>query len=42
MAHHGRRIDPAAYNRRPLVQRFKGWMAYAVMRLALLVTGQRY
>lgn len=42
MAHQGRRIDPAAYSRRPLLQRFKGWMAYAVMRLALLVTGQRY
>jgi cardiolipin synthase A/B len=42
MAHHGQRIDPAAYSRRPLMQRFKGWMAYAVMRLALLVTGQRY
>ena len=42
MAHHGRRIDPMAYSRRPLVQRLKGWMAYAVVRLALLVTGQRY
>jgi cardiolipin synthase A/B len=42
MAHHGQRIDPAAYSRRPLLQRFKGWLAYAVMRLALVVTGQRY
>ena len=42
MAHHGRRIDPMAYSRRPLSQRLKGWMAYAAMRLALLVTGQRY
>jgi cardiolipin synthase A/B len=42
MANHGQRIDPAAYSRRPLTQRFKGWMAYTVMRLALLVTGQRY
>ena len=39
---HGRRIDPAIYNRRPLGQRLRGWVAYTLMRLALLVTGQRY
>ena len=42
VAHHGRRIDPAAYSRRPLRQRVLNWLAYALMRLALLLTGQRY
>lgn len=42
MASHGRRMDPAEHGRRPLGQRLRGWMAYALMRLALLVTGQRY
>ena len=42
VAHHGRRIDPAAYSRRPLRQRLLNWGAYALMRLALLLTGQRY
>ncbi len=42
IARHGRRIDPAVYSRRPLGQRLVGWMAYALMRLALVVTGQRY
>ena len=42
MASHGQRMDPAAYSHRPLSQRLQGWIAYALMRLALLVTGQRY
>ncbi|MDP2255653.1 MAG: cardiolipin synthase ClsB [Polaromonas sp.] len=42
MATQGRRMDPAAYSQRPLGQRLQGWLAYALMRLALLVTGQRY
>jgi len=42
MASHGQRMDPAAYSHRPLGQRLQGWVAYALMRLALLVTGQRY
>jgi cardiolipin synthase len=42
MAGHGRRIDPTAYSHRPLGQRLRGWLAYALMRLALLVIGQRY
>ncbi len=42
VAHHGVRIDPAIYSQRPLGQRIQGWMAYALMRLALLLTGQRY
>lgn len=39
---HGRRMEPVVYSQRPLRQRLQGWMAYALMRLALLVTGQRY
>ena len=42
MTSHGRRIDPTAYSRRPLGQRLRGWLAYALVRLALLVIGQRY
>ena len=42
VASHGQRMDPASYSRRPLGQRLQGWTAYALMRLALLVTGQRY
>ncbi len=38
----GRFIDPAIYSDRPLGQRVRGWMAYALMRLALMLTGQRY
>lgn len=40
--HHGTPIDPCAYSQRPLVRRIQGWMAYALMRLALMLTGQRY
>jgi cardiolipin synthase len=39
---HGQRMDPAVYSQRPLLQRFQGWIAYTLMRLALFVTGQRY
>jgi len=42
VARHGVRIDPARHGRRPLGERLRGWMAYALMRLALLLTGQRY
>ncbi|MDB5885245.1 MAG: phospholipase D/Transphosphatidylase [Polaromonas sp.] len=42
VAHHGFRIDPATYSRRPLGRRIQGWIAYALMRLALMLTGQRY
>ena len=42
LASHGQRMDPASYGQRPLGQRLQGWLAYALMRLALLVTGQRY
>ena len=39
---HGTRMDPAVYSQRPLGQRLRGWLAYALMRLALFVTGHRY
>ena len=42
MASHGRRLDPAVYSRRPVRQRILDHIAHALMRLALLVTGQRY
>ncbi|MDQ3057981.1 MAG: cardiolipin synthase ClsB [Pseudomonadota bacterium] len=42
MATHGQRMEPAAYGQRPWAQRFQGWMAYGLMRLALFLTGQRY
>ncbi len=42
MASHGLHLDPAVYSQRPLRQRILDHIAYALMRLALLVTGQRY
>jgi cardiolipin synthase len=42
MASEGLRMDPAVYSRRPLRQRVLDYIAYALMRLALLVAGQRY
>lgn len=42
VANHGERINPAVYSQRSLIMRVKGWIAYALMRLALLLTGQRY
>ena len=42
VAHHGERIDPAHYKNRGLGLRIQGWMAYALMRLALVLAGQRY
>ena len=42
IAGHGRRLDPASYSRRPLQQRVLDHFAYALMRLAIFVTGQRY
>ena len=42
VATHGQRMDPEAYSQRPLGQRLQGWLAYALMRLALLLAGQRY
>jgi len=42
MVTQGRRMEPAAHSHRPLGQRLRGWVAYALVRLALLVAGQRY
>ena len=42
IAGHGRRLDPLAYSRRPLGQRMLDHVAYAVMRLAIFIAGQRY
>ena len=38
----GRRVDPASYMRRPLPARALNWVAYALMRIALFATGNRY
>ncbi len=38
----GRRVDPATYMRRPLLARGLNWVAYAMMRIALFATGNRY
>jgi cardiolipin synthase len=42
IAHQGRRIDPEAYMQRPVLTRALNWVAYTLMRFALLVTGNRY
>ena len=42
MARQGVRVEPAMYSQRPVRQRVLGYIAYALMRLALLVAGQRY
>ena len=38
----GVRLDPDIYSRRPWRQRVLDYIAYALMRLALLIAGQRY
>ncbi|HQR98727.1 MULTISPECIES: cardiolipin synthase ClsB [unclassified Polaromonas] len=38
----GVRLDPDIYSRRPWRQRALDYIAYALMRLALLIAGQRY
>ncbi len=42
IAGHGRRVEPVEYNGRPWRQRLLDLAAYALMRLALLLAGQRY
>ena len=39
---HGRRVDQAAHLKRPLPMRTLDWLAYAMMRAAVVVNGQRY
>ncbi len=38
----GRRVDPAAHGERPWRSRVLNWMAYAMMRFAILVNGKKY
>jgi cardiolipin synthase A/B len=40
--HQGRRVDPEAHMQRSLWTRALSWVAYALMRMALLVVGKRY
>ncbi|MEO8804733.1 MAG: cardiolipin synthase ClsB [Burkholderiaceae bacterium] len=42
IAHHGRPVDPAEHERRPIVRRGLTWVAYGLMRMLLLVSGKRY
>ena len=42
IASHGRRMEAVTYSQRPIRQRLLDAVAYALMRLALLLTGQRY
>ena len=38
----GRRVGHAEHQRRPYAARALTWIAYALMRVALLITGKRY
>ncbi|MBX3604278.1 MAG: cardiolipin synthase ClsB [Piscinibacter sp.] len=38
----GREVDEHTHRRRPLLTRIGNWVAYGLMRVALLVTGKRY
>lgn len=42
MQSEGRRMDPAAFARRPLRQRIGEWAAFVLMRIALAVQGKKY
>ena len=42
IASQGRKIDPAAYGKRPFGQRILGHVAYALMRFGIWIVGQRY
>ena len=42
IAEHGVRVEPAAHMSRPAAVRALNWIAYALMRMALLITGKRY
>ena len=42
VAHQGRRVDPQAHMQRPVSTRALTWVAYGLMRFALLLTGNRY
>ena len=42
MAHQGRRVEPDAHLQRPFSTRVLTWVAYGLMRFALLLTRNRY
>ena len=42
IAHQGQPVLPEAYARRSLATRALGWLAYGLMRFALLIAGKRY
>ena len=42
IAHQGRRVDPAAHDKRAFTPRALAWGAYGAMRVALFLTGKRY
>lgn len=42
IAHQGRRVAPDAHLRRSLATRLANWLAYAGMRLMILIAGKRY
>jgi cardiolipin synthase A/B len=42
IAHQGRRVEPEDHLQRPFTTRVLTWVAYGLMRFALLLTGNRY
>jgi cardiolipin synthase A/B len=42
MSQQGRRVEPASHLQRPFTTRMASWVAYGLMRLALMLTGKRY
>lgn len=42
IAHQGRRVEPGAHASRPWSTRVLNWVAYGLMRFALMVTGLKY
>jgi cardiolipin synthase len=42
IAHQGRRVDPQEHLRRSLSTRLANWLAYAGMRLMIMIAGKRY
>ena len=39
---HGRRVQQESHRRRPTGTRILTWMAYALIRIALFISGKRY
>jgi cardiolipin synthase len=42
ISHQGRQVDPQTHMQRPVLTRALTWVAYGLMRFALLLTGNRY